>query len=163
MSDTTGTGDAAVPRPSDVSAKVDGIYQELILDHYRRPRNKGVLDGADATATRKNPLCGDVIDVMLAWEDGRVADVRFTGRGCSISQASASMMTNAVRGRTAAEIEGVLRRFAAMLHGDRAAAVDESLGELRALSGVARFPARITCASLAWSALGDAVKGGARP
>jgi nitrogen fixation NifU-like protein len=154
-----GAGDGAVPHPSDVSAKVDGIYQELILDHYRRPRNKGVLDGADATATRKNPLCGDVIDVMLAWEDGRVADVRFTGRGCSISQASASMMTNAVRGRTAAEIEVVLRRFAAMLQGDRAAATDESLGELRALSGVARLPARITCASLAWSALGDALAG----
>jgi nitrogen fixation NifU-like protein len=157
-SDAPGVGaDDAAPRAPVVSAKVDGIYQELILDHYRRPRNKGVLEGADAAATRKNPLCGDVIDVMLAWEDGRVADVRFTGRGCSISQASASMMTNAVRGRTAAEIDVVLRRFAAMLHGDRTAADDESLGELRALSGVARFPARVTCASLAWSALGDAL------
>ena len=159
--DFTDAGDAAAPRQGDVSAKVDGIYQELILDHYRRPRNKGVLDGADAVATRKNPLCGDVIDVMLAWDaDGRVADARFTGRGCSISQASASMMTNAVRGRTAAEIDAVLRRFAAMLHGDRAAAEDESLGELRALQGVARFPARIRCATLAWSALDEALREG---
>ena len=145
------------PRPPELSARVAGIYQELILDHYRRPRNKGTLDGADATAERKNPLCGDVIEVMLAWDGDRVSDVRFTGRGCSISQASASMMTGVVRGKTAAEIDVVLRRFAAMLHGDHAAAEDESLGELRALSGVARFPARIACASLAWSALGDAM------
>jgi len=151
--------DTPAPRPPELSAKVAGIYQELILDHYRRPRNKGALEGADARATRKNPLCGDVIEVMLAWDGERVADVRFDGRGCSISQASASMMTGFVRGRTAAEIEVVLRRFAAMLQGDTAAASDEALGELRALSGVARFPARITCASLAWSALHDALGG----
>ena len=149
-------------RPPERSVRVEGIYQELILDHYRRPRNKGALEGADAAGTRKNPLCGDVIDVMIAWEGDRVADVRFSGRGCSISQASASMMTGLVRGKTAAEIDVVLRRFAAMLHGDRAAAEDESLGELRALSGVARYPARIACASLAWTALGDALANGGR-
>jgi nitrogen fixation NifU-like protein len=95
---------------------------------------------------------------MLAWDGDRLREVRFTGRGCSISQASASMMTGLVRGKTAAEVDALLRRFAAMLRGDQQAADDESLGELRALSGVARFPARVRCASLAWSALGDAME-----
>jgi nitrogen fixation NifU-like protein len=146
------------PRVPDLSARLSAIYQELILDHYRRPRNKGELEAPDARATRKNPLCGDVIELMLAWDGDRLREVRFTGRGCSISQASASMMTGLVRGKTAAEVDALLRRFAAMLRGDQQAADDESLGELRALSGVARFPARVRCASLAWSALGDAME-----
>jgi nitrogen fixation protein NifU and related proteins len=136
-------------------ARLSAIYQELILDHYRRPRNKGALDAADATAERRNPLCGDEIALALAFEGDRVRDARFTGRGCSISQASASMLTQALRGKTRGEAEVLLRRFSAMVHGDAVAAADEALGELRALSGVARFPARIRCATLAWSALDE--------
>ena len=138
-------------------AQLAAIYQELILDHYRRPRNKGLGDTADVrTAERRNPLCGDEIALALALDDdGRVRDVRFTGRGCSISQASASMLTEAVRGKTRAEAEALVARFSAMVHGDEEAAADPSLGELRALSGVSRFPARIRCATLAWSALAE--------
>jgi nitrogen fixation protein NifU and related proteins len=144
-------------KPQD--AQLSAIYQELILDHYRRPRNKGALDGADGTAERRNPLCGDEIALAVAYDDaGRVRDARFTGRGCSISQASASMLTQALRGKSRAEAEALVRRFTAMVHGDAAAAGDEALGELRALSGVARFPARIRCATLAWSALDEILK-----
>jgi nitrogen fixation NifU-like protein len=140
-------------------AQLSAIYQELILDHYRRPRNKGALDAADATAERRNPLCGDEIALALAFDGERVRDARFTGRGCSISQASASMLTQAVRGKTRREAEALVRRFSALVHGDAGAAADESLGELRALSGVSRFPARIRCATLAWSALDEILKG----
>ena len=137
-------------------AQLAAIYQELILDHYRRPRNKGLADAPDAhTAERRNPLCGDEVTLELVLDDGRVRDVRFTGRGCSISQASASMLTEAVRGKTRAEAEALVARFSAMVHGDAEAAADPALGELRALSGVSRFPARIRCATLAWSALAD--------
>ena len=138
-------------------AQLAAIYQELILDHYRRPRNRGELDAPDArTARRKNPLCGDEMTLAVAFDvDGRVQDARFSGHGCSISQASASMLTQAVRGKTRAEVQALLGRFKAMLHGDAAAADDESLGELRALSGVARFPTRVQCATLAWSALAE--------
>jgi nitrogen fixation NifU-like protein len=140
-------------------AELSAIYQELILDHYRRPRNKRPLDAADTSAERRNPLCGDEITLELAFDGDLVRDVAFTGRGCSISQASASMLTQALRGKSRAEAAALLRRFTAMVHGDGAAAGDESLGELRALSGVARFPARIRCATLAWSALDEALRG----
>ena len=140
-------------------AQLAAIYQELILDHYRRPRNKGALEAPDASAERRNPLCGDEIVLQLAFDGDVVREARFTGRGCSISQASASMLTQALRGRTRAEADALLRRFTALVHGDAAAQRDESLGELRALQGVARFPARIRCATLAWSALDEALRG----
>ena len=141
-------------------AQLAAIYQELILDHYRRPRNKGALESADAEAERRNPLCGDEIVVQLAFEGDVVREARFTGRGCSISQASASMLTQALRGRTRAEADTLVRRFTALVHGDAEAGLDETLGELRALQGVARFPARIRCATLAWSALDEALRAG---
>lgn len=149
------------PVPSDADeAQLSAIYQELILDHYRRPRNKGAFDslGAEApqTAARRNPICGDEVSVALAYDDdGRVREARFTGQGCSISQASASMLTQAVRGKTADEVRALVARFAAMVNGDAEAAGDAKLGELRALGGVSRFPARIRCATLAWSALAE--------
>ena len=148
-------------RGAPSEAQLSAIYQELILDHYRRPRTKGEPTAAGARlARRKNPLCGDQLALAVAFdEDGRVREARFTGQGCSISQASASMLTQAVRGKTRAEVESLLGRFRAMIHGDAAAASDESLGELRALSGVARFPTRIQCATLAWSALDEILKG----
>ena len=135
------------------SAEISALYQEMILDHYRRPRNKGTLERADAAVEMKNPLCGDEITLQVAFEGDGVCDLRFSGRGCSISQASASMMTQLVKGKGAAEIDALRNRFREMMLGDQSAGTDEQLGSLRALSGVARFPARVKCALLAWNAL----------
>jgi nitrogen fixation NifU-like protein len=141
----------------ETSAELSALYQELILDHYRRPRNKGTLENADASVEMKNPLCGDEICLQVAFEGASVCDLRFAGRGCSISQASASMMTQLVKGKSAGEIEAIRTRFRDLMLGDEGAASDQSLGSLRALSGVARFPARVKCALLAWNALETAL------
>jgi nitrogen fixation NifU-like protein len=141
------------------SAEIAALYQEMILDHYRRPRNKGTLENADASAEMKNPLCGDEITLQVAFNGNGVADLRFSGRGCSISQASASMMTQLVKGKDADEIAALRTRFREMVLGDPGAGADEKLGSLRALSGVARFPARVKCALLAWNALENAMTG----
>jgi nitrogen fixation NifU-like protein len=141
----------------ETSAELSALYQELILDHYRRPRNKGKLDNADASVEMKNPLCGDEICLQVAFEGASVCDLRFAGRGCSISQASASMMTQLVKGKSAEEIETIRSRFRDLMLGDQSAVNDESLGSLRALSGVSRFPARVKCALLAWNALETAL------
>ncbi|HET6761449.1 MAG TPA: SUF system NifU family Fe-S cluster assembly protein [Gemmatimonadaceae bacterium] len=139
------------------SAEVAALYQELILDHYRRPRNKGTLENPDAKAEMKNPLCGDEIELQVAFAGNSVRDLKFSGRGCSISQASASMMTQLVKGKGAEEIAALRTRFRDMMLGDPSAAADEKLGSLRSLSGVARFPARVKCALLAWNALENAL------
>ena len=139
------------------SAEIAALYQEMILDHYRRPRNKGTLERVDAAAEMKNPLCGDEITVQLAFDGSGVGDLRFSGRGCAISQASASMMTQLVKGKGAEEIKAIRNRFREMMLGDTTAVTDEKLGSLRALSGVARFPARVKCALLAWNALESAL------
>jgi nitrogen fixation protein NifU and related proteins len=141
----------------ETSAELSALYQELILDHYRRPRNKGTLENADASVEMKNPLCGDEICLQVAFEGASVCDLKFAGRGCSISQASASMMTQIVKGKTAEEIEAIRSRFRDLMLGDQSAADDQALGSLRALSGVARFPARVKCALLAWNALETAL------
>jgi nitrogen fixation protein NifU and related proteins len=125
----------------------------MILDHYRRPRNKGTLENADASVQMRNPLCGDEITLQVAFAGEGVADLRFSGRGCSISQASASMMTQLVKGKSTGEIDALRKRFRELMLGDQSAVSDEKLGSLRALSGVARFPARVKCALLAWNAL----------
>ena len=139
------------------SAEIGALYQEMILDHYRRPRNKGALDKADATVEMKNPLCGDEITLQVAFDGDCVCDLRFSGRGCSISQASASMMTQLVKGKTTEEIGAIRKQFRDLMLGNAAAADDALLGSLRALSGVARFPARVKCALLAWYALENAL------
>jgi nitrogen fixation protein NifU and related proteins len=141
----------------ETSAELSALYQELILDHYRRPRNKGTLEHADASVEMKNPLCGDEIYLQVAFEGSSVCDLKFAGRGCSISQASASMMTQLVKGKSAEEIETIRSRFRDLMLGDASAADDQALGSLRALSGVARFPARVKCALLAWNALETAL------
>jgi nitrogen fixation protein NifU and related proteins len=134
------------------SAEIGALYQEMILDHYRRPRNKGTLEKPDASVEMKNPLCGDEITLQVAFDGDSVCDLRFSGRGCSISQASASMMTQLVKGKSPEEIDVIRKEFRDLMLGN--AAADESqLGSLRALSGVARFPARVKCALLAWNAL----------
>ena len=142
---------------SHSDARLSALYQDLILDHYRRPRNKGTLEAPTGSSTIRNPVCGDEVDVQVEMRDGRVADVRFGGVGCSISQASASMMTELVTGRTADEVRALGERFAAMLRGDAGAAADEVLGQARALSGVSRFPRRVHCAMIAWEAMARAV------
>ena len=139
-------------------ARLSALYQEVILDHYRRPRNRGTIAEPTGTASLRNPLCGDEVDVQVALHDGKVADVKFGGRGCSISQASASMMTELVKGRTPDEVHALGERFAEMIRGDAEAAKDQALGQARALSGVSRFPTRVRCALIAWEAMARAVK-----
>lgn len=139
--------------PSDRSAQISALYQELILDHYRRPRNKGEIENPDETIVMKNPLCGDEITVQIRYDGDSVADVGFVGRGCSISQASASMMTQLIKGKSRDEIDALRSRFRDMVMGNESLASDSSMGSLRALSGVAKFPARVKCALLAWNAL----------
>jgi nitrogen fixation NifU-like protein len=139
------------------TAEISALYQEMILDHYRRPRNKGALERADAIVEMKNPLCGDEISLQVSFEGDSVGDLRFSGRGCSISQASASMMTQIVKGKSKQEIGAIRKQFRDLMLGNAPAADDARLGSLRALSGVARFPARVKCALLAWNALDSAL------
>ena len=143
--------------PSERAAQIGALYQEMILDHYRRPRNKGEMPDADASVLMKNPLCGDEIAVHLRYDGDELAELGFSGRGCSISQASASMMTQLLKGKSVEEAEAIRARFRDMVMGDKEAGEDTSLGSLRALGGVARFPARVKCALLAWNALETAL------
>lgn len=131
---------------------LDELYRELILDHYKSPRNKGPLPDADASVHLHNPLCGDEITLALAVEGGVIREARFTGQGCSISQASASMLTQAVKGRSLAEARQMLERFTRMVRGELEPE-EADLGDLAALAGVRRFPVRVKCAMLAWEAL----------
>ncbi len=140
-----------------VDANLSALYQEIILDHYRRPRNKGALHHADASVAMKNPLCGDEIELQLEFDGDTVRDVKFTGQGCSISQASTSMMTELVKGKREHEIERLREAFRAMVMGD-ATAETTSLGTARALAGVSRFPARVKCALLGWNALEEGIE-----
>ena len=127
------------------------LYQELVLDHNNRPRNKRVMEDASNTADGYNPLCGDQVSVFVKVENGVVADVSFQGVGCAISQSSASMMTQNVKGKPVEEAEALFELFHSMVTRDPSADFDgSSLGELEALAGVCAFPNRIKCASLAW-------------
>src|SRR6476619_7577584 len=113
------------------AAEIGALDQEMILDHYRRPRNKGALEKADASVEMKNPLCGDEITLQVAFEGDSVCDLRFSGRGCSISQASASMMTQLIKGKTSEEIEAIRKQFRELMLGDASAADGAQLGSLR--------------------------------
>lgn len=135
---------------------LNALYQEVILKHYRNASRRGDLDAPDAVVIMRNPTCGDDIVLQLRARDGVIEDVRFKGQGCAISQASASMMTERLAGKTFDEARPLLARFRAMLHGDAEAAKDKELGELRALAGVAKLPSRVKCAMLAWDALEEA-------
>ena len=130
------------------------LYQELILDHNRRPRNYGTLADGNRQAKGHNPLCGDRLTVFLKLDGDRIEDIRFEGSGCAISKASASLMTEAVKGRTIPEVAGIFQRFQAMITApiDKPAE-DPSLGKLTVLGGVREFPIRIKCASLPWHTL----------
>jgi nitrogen fixation NifU-like protein len=131
---------------------LDDLYRELILDHYRHPRNRGELEQASAKADGYNPLCGDEIEVELLIDGDVIEDVAFKGRGCSISQASSSMMTDAVKGRSKTEARALVTAFKRMMT-DPEEAPPAELGDLEAFQGVAKFPVRVKCATLAWNVL----------
>jgi nitrogen fixation protein NifU and related proteins len=156
-------------------ANLEDLYREIILDHYRNPRNRGELEVPPAVrAEGFNPLCGDEITLFLDVEDGVVSDVRIAAQGCSISQSSASMMSVAIKGRPIEEVRDLTRQFKAMMsihesalggeaNGDGSGEADDepvqvdekALGDLAALQGVVKFPPRIKCATLAWVTLGQ--------
>lgn len=149
--------------------QLDDLYKEIILDHYRRPRNKGALSVPPAHRGHGyNPLCGDEVTVDVLVEDGRVADIVFEGRGCAISQASASMMSERVKGRTVEEVAAAFDKFRSMLgvdtddpaeHFEAGAEPGEQLGDAESLQGVKDFPSRIKCATLSWNTLTGAIAG----
>ena len=149
---------SAPPRlaPAEGSAELEALYQERILEHYRRPRNKGALPGATARAEVVNPTCGDEIAVEVIVDGGLIRDVRFTGRGCSISQASASMMTELARGATVGAAGRTGRALESLLAGKPVTRA--ALGELLALEPVSRYAARVPCAMMAWRALERALE-----
>lgn len=136
------------------------LYQEVILDHNKRPRNHGRVADANRHAEGYNPLCGDVVNLTMRTNEGVVEEIAFDGQGCAISTASASMMTEAVRGKSLPEAEKIFRSFQRMVTSDGASdSEEEELGELAVLSGVREHPVRIKCATLAWHALNAALKG----
>jgi nitrogen fixation NifU-like protein len=138
-------------------SNLEDLYREVILDHYRTPRNKGELPPPATCTEGANPLCGDEIRIFLDVADGVVRDVRFSGHGCSISQASASMMTAAVKGKSLATVRATARRFKQMMTieeaDDGATPAEVKLGDIEALQGVVKYPVRIKCAVLGWNTL----------
>lgn len=138
--------------------QLNSLYQQLILEHYRNPRNKAEMEEKTVEVHLANPVCGDEIRLQLRIEDDRIAEAKFIGQGCSISQAAVSMMTTLLKGRSLADADGVAKRFTQMMHGDQDAAKDKALGDLRALQGVSKFPVRIKCALLGFDALQEALK-----
>jgi nitrogen fixation NifU-like protein len=138
--------------------QLKSLYQQLILEHYRNPRNKAELEDKTVEVHLNNPVCGDEIRLQLRIEDDHIADVKFSGQGCSISQAAVSMMTTLLMDRPLDEAEVLAQRFTEMMHGDEGAANDKAMGDLRALAGVSKFPVRIKCALLGFEALQKALK-----
>lgn len=136
---------------------LDDLYQELILDHYRRRRGEGSLEHPSVAVDQHNPLCGDEVHLELGIRDDRLVEVAHTGQGCSISQASVSMMTEALQGRSLDEALATVEHFRLVMHGDEAADEDR-LKDAIALEGVARYPVRIKCALLGWMAAKDAIQ-----
>jgi len=145
--------------PNDYSAQfqqLDELYREVILDHYSRPRNRRRIESPDAEAEGYNPLCGDDVTVQLRLKDGTISEAAFEGQGCSISQASASILTEQVQGLSPAEAQALAEDFRRLMQDG--AEVDRDLGDLEALTGVQKFPVRVKCATLAWNALLEALK-----
>ena len=138
--------------------RLSSLYQQLILEHYRNPRNKAEMDEKTVEIHMANPVCGDEIRLQLRIEGDQIAEAKFVGQGCSISQAAISMMTARIQGASLSDAEGLAERFTALMHGDTEVAKDRSLGDLRALQGVSKFPVRIKCALLAWATLHDGIE-----
>ena len=137
---------------------LDTLYRQVIMDHYKNPRNKGTIDGDAITVEMNNPSCGDRIQVYLSVKDGIVDEVKFDGEGCSISLASASMMTQAIKGKQLTEALKMSEVFSEMMLGKDVDAGEIDLDDIEALQGVSKFPARINCATLAWKALEKSAK-----
>ena len=137
---------------------LDDLYRRVIMDHYQRPRNRGRIEDNAVTIDMNNPTCGDRISLQLRVEDGKIKDAKFLGEGCSISQASASMMTEAIKGLSIEEALRLSGLFSAMMQGEEVDTEQFPLEDIEALQGVAKFPARIKCATLAWKALEKGVK-----
>lgn len=137
------------------------LYQEVILDHSKRPRNFGAMSGANRAARGDNPLCGDSLTLAARVRDGRIEDLGFEGSGCAISVASASLMTEAVKGHTVDEAEALYQRFHRFLTEGGGAGDEEELGKLAVFTGVREFPIRVKCATLAWHTLHAALERGA--
>ncbi len=135
---------------------LEDLYKEVILDHYKNPRNKRAMPEAELSCSRNNPLCGDEIQMFAHVEGGTVADVSFQGQGCSISQSSASMLTEAVKGKPVPTAEALAADFRGMMAGEVEPDEDE-FGDLVALKGVVKYPIRIKCAVLAWDVLQEAL------
>ncbi len=143
-----------MPLPDDLR----DLYQQVILDHSRNPRNHGTLDGDCLHAHGDNPSCGDEVDVWVKVDDtGTISDIKFSGQGCAISQASASMMTQKIKGRSRAATVDMTEDFRRIVTGDGDVANADALGELQLLEGVQKFPQRVKCAMLAWRALEQAL------
>ena len=138
---------------------LDALYQEILLDHYRKPRNKGELPEATADAKGRNPLCGDEVNVAVRMDGDRVAEVKFTGQGCSISQASASVMTQLVTGKSETEVDALYERFHGLVTGTAPLAEGEAkgLGAMAAFAGVSKYPMRVKCATMSWHTLRKAM------
>ena len=134
------------------------LYQEVILDHSRSPRNFGPLQPSNRQAKGNNPLCGDKFTVYVLVEDGIVKDLSFEGRGCAISTASASLMTELLKGRTEDDAQAMFERFHAVVTGEKGEALDDGLDKLNVLAGVRGYPMRVKCATLAWHTLKAALK-----
>jgi len=142
-----------------VSSDLRELYQQVILDHNKNPRNFGPMEDANRTSEGRNPLCGDEIKVYVRLDGDTIEDIRFEGRGCAISKASASMMTMTLKGKTTDEAEELFQSVHNMLTGENEADVDlDEMGRLAVLSGVREFPVRVKCASLGWHALRAALK-----
>ncbi len=131
------------------------LYTQVIMDHYQRPRNWGEIEGADLENHLTNPLCGDEVTVYANFEDGTAADVRFTGRGCSISLASASMMTERLAGKSREEVDAEIELFSSRMQGEEEF---PEMEEMAALKGVIKYPSRIKCATLSWTALREGLE-----
>ena len=136
---------------------LDELYKEVILDHYRSPRNRGKLDPSDFELHRDNPLCGDEVHLFGVIENGQLTGIAFEGKGCSISQASTSMMTEKIKGVSIADAEELAKLFKSMMQGEATADPDK-LGDLAALQGVQKYPVRIKCARLGWNTLLEGLK-----
>ncbi len=132
---------------------VDELYQEVLLDHFKHPRCQGTVGNPSGSAQLFNPLCGDKISVMLRIEKDRVVEIAFTGSGCSISQAAASIMTELTQGKTLDEVRMLVATFRGLMRGERSADECSTIGDAIALEGVRKFSARVKCAMLAWEAL----------
>jgi nitrogen fixation NifU-like protein len=143
-------------------AETDSLYQELILDHNRKPKNFRVMEHADREAVGNNPLCGDQLTLWVKLDGDKIEDVSFQGQGCAISKASASMMTSAVKGKTREEAEVLFDKFHDLVTGKLDEAHQKELGSLRAFGGVSKFPLRVKCASLAWHTLKSALNSDAQ-